>query len=443
MNKNILCLTFVAGLAFTACTGQISGRVFLDKNGNNIKDSDEPALGKVAYIVTYEKWNSSTKAFTNAKELKNDLTADDGTFIIPKEDEGDYCVNIKAAASSYFNAETQPTVTMPASKAVTTEATADTETEETDTENKDDDKDTEKKETKKKKEPPTPPPSLAAASSLKNCIRISNFASTDTLDVPVSLDYEKSMAPVLDVSSDEPKEYAAGETFEILIFYPRLCKILDLKVPQQLAAINQKPGAAMLALSQFTPDVSKAIKPYSLTEDVLVPVAVQLKALPNPAKDEEIVKIFPKAICPNDATINLEEHTFKIKKIRSLQILQDIKGSVEFGKALTLSTDVKNNSVSDFSDGATLVITLPEYVSINTLPSKCRNLVQQIQCDIENVEAHDSTSFSVTFKLPEEADIDENYITQIETELKFLDESAPIQATDIPISIPKVLLPPQ
>ncbi|MBI2974835.1 MAG: hypothetical protein HYY43_04525, partial [Deltaproteobacteria bacterium] len=349
-------------------------------------------------------------------------------------------VNIKAVASSYFSQETQPTVTLPASKAVKAETTAD-ETEESAAENKDGDKDADtKKEPSPKKEPPPP---LASTSSLKNCIRVSNFASTDTLDVPVSLDYEKSMSPVLDVSTTEPKEIAAGETFEILIYYPRFCKMMDLKLPQQLTTLDKKSGAAMLALSQFAPDASKAVKPYSLTEDVLVPVAVQLKALPNPLKNEETVKISPKAVCPNDATINLEEHSFKIKKVKLLQILQNIEGKVEFGNLLTLSTDVKNSGPSDFSDSATLVITLPEYVDITFFSSACRNLVQQIQCDIDNISSGESIPFKVIFRLPEEAEIDENYITLIETELKFLDDSAPLKATDIPISIPKALSPPQ
>ncbi|MBI2092974.1 MAG: hypothetical protein HYT75_08300 [Deltaproteobacteria bacterium] len=176
---------------------------------------------------------------------------------------------------------------------------------------------------------------------------------------------------------------------------------------------------------------------------MLVPVAVQLKALPNPLKNEETVKISPKAVCPNDATINLEEHSFKIKKVKLLQILQNIEGKVEFGNLLTLSTDVKNSGPSDFSDSATLVITLPEYVDITFFSSACRNLVQQIQCDIDNISSGESIPFKVIFRLPEEAEIDENYITLIETELKFLDDSAPLKATDIPISIPKALSPPQ
>ena len=388
------------------CAGEIKGHVFLDKNGNGIRDTDEPGLGKVLYDVTLD----------GAPYTSGMTDEENGSLIVPtKGDKGDYCINVKNTADTYLESSTQPTVSSILGKAETTATTEDDQTADnsTDTEQTDE----QPKDTTPVATEPLPP----------NCVQIEGYTSKVNMDIAIAINMSDSIGAI---PQPETKTVLAGDKVEICFYYPRSCKILNLKLPEFLAPAKKlySTSGNTLSLSTIEPDKSQSIKPYSLTSDVLTPKCFELKASAEQEESVKTIELKPKILCPDGTIHDLWTQKLTIKKERKLNVKQEfVEKKAEFEKSLTLKTVVENKSLSDYHGDATLTIVLPDEVEIESFDESCRNLLEQIQCDFKDITAGSKLTYMVKFKLPKADDVASDYLATIHTEIKFYGEATPMK----------------
>lgn len=426
--RNITIIIVLALAAFlSGCAGEISGMVYLDQNANNTMDENEQGLAHAVYSVTLD-----------GKSVQSGLTEEDGSFHISKPQPGYYCINIQKTAVSYFNPSTSPAPALSpmamskaaGPKASTTDATtADSGTTDTSTAETTDD---EKKDETKKEPVPLPPP---VNEPLKTCLNAQGYSEKLVANVAVSKEWQADTATI---EPPPPIEISVGETFEWKFWSLASCQLIDYALPSAVlpAKKYQMTWGNTLSLSALTPVANEAIKPISITQDTKVPYVVPLKAASNLKQETTTVELKPMIICQNDQTYQLPAQKVTIKREKDIRIKPSIEGNVELGNTLTLSAVIESDSAYDYDEPATLVISLPASTIIKS--SICRNLIQQVQCDINHIKSNSSTAYKIEFALPKAEDIVMDYEGTIHIELQFYDGSKAIKVDpDITFTLPK------
>lgn len=401
MKKISLYSLLLAALFFSACTGEVKGHVFLDKNNNSALDADEKGIGKALYEV-----DRDGELFTSG------MTDENGMFFFKKKDKGDYCVKIVNTSDQYITTAPQLTKEPVAGKAAekaetdTSTTTGTTDTGTTTSE------ETKKKEEEKKKEPAKP---LPAPASLKNCVRLTGYSDKATVNVPVGLDLAASIARI-------PKQgeitVAAGSEFDLRIYYPYRCTLTDISLPSELSVVGDNTGLVgsgnVLSFSTVKPEKTEAIIPKSLTEMAIVPVIVKLKASEDILESEQELSINPSVECPDGNITTLEAIKIKVMKEKKLSIFQSvgdaILGKTE-NKTLTIVTEIRNKGQFDFNNDAVLTISLPPEGSNVTVDAdnkdKCWTSTTQIKCDVTHIDKDGTFSMTATLKLPKKEEYKE------------------------------------
>lgn len=418
-------------MLLSACAGEVKGHVFLDKNNNDELDADENGIGKALYEV-----DRDDQLFTSG------MTDENGMFFFKKKDKGDYCVKVINTSDKYATTAPQLTKEPVAGKAsakaevgtgITTETTATTST-----------TGEEAKKEETKKEPAAPPKPLPALASLKNCVRLTGYSDGGTVNVPVGL---YTVASIARIPTQGEIIVAAGNTFELKVWYPNRCKPDDFQLPTGFTLVDSKleellDSSNMFSISSLEPNKSEAIVPNTLTEMAIVPVTVELMAPEDIIGSEATYTIKPQVKCPDGNVEPLPTITIKIMKERKLSVnlTTDEKNAV-FGEKLTLRANVTNEGAFDFSDKAVLTITLPENMVIDTIESnnskiKCTTfLSSQIECEITGLKKDATFTCTVNIKLPSESNYPNGYSKEIDSSLSYLDSSG-IKDEDNTITYP-------
>jgi len=436
--KKVVLLVIMFGL-LTGCAGNITGKVYLDSNANNLHEAEEKGIAKAEFVVTRDNVPIGTGETDEEGNLGFSTGGDSGLYCISVEKtspkyiskgiaagKGGACSKDADCGSGLFCSDGKCAVIGEGGECNTGADCADglicsngtCKTEET-----------------KKNETPVPP-----TQPFKACVKIDGYSSKETLDIPVTLDIDATMdkAP-----TPAEKEVIAGSTFEWKIYYPKSCTLLPVQLPEELLPVGSAIGDVSLdiALLQLdeSRDTSGDIKSYSLEQDDLEMIKVKLKApFKSGNKGDIKVSLTPQVICSDNQTKNLKKTTFVISYSpqKQLNIVQSSSGAVQFGGKVTLITKVENSGTIDWNGSATLVITPPKY-SKNIVPgSFCQTLIQKVQCKITKIAAGSTTQeFKVTFTLPSAADFDDDYHSVISTELNFSDGSSSIKADDMSIDL--------
>lgn len=425
--RNITIIITLALAAFlSGCAGEISGMIYLDKNANNTMDENETSMANVVYSVTLD-----------GKSFQSGLTEEDGSFHIPKPQPGYYCINVQKTAVSYFNPSTSPTPAVSAMamtkaagpKASTTDAvTADSGTTDASTAETADDK---TKDETKKEPVPLPPP---VNESLKTCINAQGYSEKLTANVAVTMAYEADIATI---EPPQDIDISVGETFEWKFWSLASCQPIDYALPSAIlpAKKYQMTWGNTLSLSALAP-MAEVVKPISLTQDTKIPYVVQLKAASNLKQETTTVELKPSIICQNDQVYQLPAQKVTIKKDKDIRLKPTVEGNVAMGNTLTLSVVVESDSAYDYDEPTMLVMSLPASTTIKS--SFCRNLIQQVQCDINHIKANSSSTYKVEFALPNAEDIVMDYEGTIHIELQFYDGTKAIKVDpDITFTLPK------
>lgn len=457
MTRNIMkkispYLFVLAAVLLSACAGEVRGHVFLDKNGNEKLDSDEKGISKALYEVERDD-----QPFTSG------LTDENGMFFFKKKDKGDYCVKIVNTSDRYITTAPQLTKEPVAGK-VAKAADTGTDTGTTSTAGTTDTgSTTETKKEEEKKETPPPAP-LPKSASLKNCIRLTGYSDGGLMDVFVGQDVSAS---IVKIPAASDVTVAAGNTFELKIWYPNKCKLNDIQLPDEFTvADGQNEGALtstnMLNLSSLEPQKTEAIIPNTLTEMAVVPVIVKLKAPEDIIGKEATYTLKPQVKCPDGNIVALNEIKIKVQKERNLFVEQEsMETEAKFGGTVTFITSVHNKGAFDLHDDAIMTITLPPGIQKiikveNNVDNSADNKVcsqflgSQVTCNIGEIKKDASFKVTVKFQLPSAAQYPEGYKEEIKTELHFYDEPGEkeddyegIDIPDKPIYIPAPPAPPE
>ena len=397
-----LILLFVM-VMMASCSGQIAGHVFLDQNANNVRDEGEPALGKIVYNITREDKGI-------AKVIATGITAKDGSFAVSKEETGYYCVNVSNASPKYLESAGAPTVYKPpVGKALESEQET---TQETAQESE------EKEEESKEEEKPAPPPPLVEPR--KACLQVEGYKSGGALEVPVVIDISQS---ILSLPSDQEKTTKAGGLADYVIYFLRACKP-SFQLPEGLMlADDDKGDMSGVALNLAQLQASVAVNPTTLSEGVIDKITLKLKTNPAQVEDKKIYKLVAKMACPNESgesSFSTNALTLTVEKEVKMALIQNVEGAVELKGKPTLHTDVVNSGLSDFVGDGVVIIKLPEGSKIDSTDTECRQVIQQVECDIVGgIKAGGKRSFKVRFELPSSDDIlIFPYEGKIATELK-------------------------
>jgi hypothetical protein len=271
------------------------------------------------------------------------------------------------------------------------------------------------------------------------CVAVKNCSTTDSLDIPVVVDVDGSIAMAPDQGQ---KTVVAGSQFDLNIYYPSKCQLLPMTFPDGVESVLDSGTSVDLSLYQkdVNRDESSDIKSLSLDNDNLEMVTLKFKALTAPPgidKTNLTVQFSPKAICPDNNTHNLKVSKFIIDyhAKKPLSITQKSTGKIDYGQKVTLITTVKNEGTAEFGGGASLTIAPPKYAKNISPGSGCDQLIQKVNCKVSKIAAGASASFSLTFVLPEAEGVDGEYEGLITTELSFIDGTPSIKPADIPITL--------
>jgi|GEM_PF-2397772 len=403
LSKALVAACIVAGLLMiTGCTGSVSGKVYLDNNGNGELDAEESGVPYAKLIVTRD-----------GEMVARHYADRDGVFDIPiKQRAGYLCVetdlsfteaNIDLALQTMGGevAAQKLKVSPPAAKALSVPSSD--EDDDADDEGGDDDGEDDEDENLRTKLPD----GWSGSEYCKN-VEYKGFE----VDVPVTIDVTAAQAAL---PSRLPLKCYAGESCELRIPYPLGCVLDPLDLPEGLSlADGDQPDVASFDTTfnivnfkqgQEPEPSAQTAKASSATLSVsgyeMATVNLQTSATIELGTTE--TQVSPSAECYGEP---LDLGPVPIELIRDLSaaLYQNLKtpigsdGYMTGGQDVTIALLLENRGQSAISDGE--ISFTPPAGSVVQNAGGCFNYGAKILCRVENLPAGKVHSQSVTFKLP-------------------------------------------
>jgi len=328
MHRFHLILILVGTYLLSACTGNISANVFLDRNGDNQQSSGEPSLSSMPATL-YQNDSAIEKLLTDGNGKVSFLTSETGKLCVRVDPTG-----MVPGTTSSKN--------LNASKALSMDPT------ETPTPTPD--------------ATPVPSPSPAAdntsASSqpqitvkaYEACTESKTIANA-SLDVPVPVEYAQTISstPDYDVESLSP-----GDEVELSIRYPKYCHLQAMTLPKEVGIptssgeLNHEVNWTDVVAEEGKPITETP--PTAINRDALLEFTMRVKVqddLSNLDQDHTIT-ITPQVRCPGDITLNLKPHILKVPKQSMFEIYHDREGQTIPGGEVTIITHVINKTNREY-----------------------------------------------------------------------------------------------
>lgn len=412
--------------ALSACSGQIQGEIFLDENGNNLKDGNEKAIVGVPFTVTLD--NSTYKTGSTDDEGRY-LVRMDGTNI-----NGNYCIKVDALDLALINqsakSKSLAMKELEASDSCPVDINGEPDCtnenccgyavcesasicQESDAGNNNEDNQCPTDDTG---DPICTDSRCANQSACQtDSITIKSMeacgepsGTSMTLDVPIAQDYSSRVG---EISKTYPNTVHIGDTITVDIVYPSSCTFELYTLPSSFMpdglseAYNEITGE--LSLERIVQDnssnLTKKDKP-PLGHDKLYSYALSLKVVGSEglAETEQIIQ--PSLICPDGNTVQASSTKVNIKGDQSLSLNAGISPDCPaLGESATISADITNLLNSDIS-GAIYSVSISggnDNLTITSLPSQCWNKGSGIECDIGTLSPGANETLSFEFKMTE------------------------------------------
>lgn len=467
VNKIIFGLCLMA--LTSSCSNDVTGEIFLDKNGNNKQDDGEPYIANLAFTATL-----------NQKDLDLDelQTGSDGSFTFEADGTGTYCVEISSSDLGQVNSDgSEPSVVQLRREGLVStssnvlglaaaaglpvlSAEADcsnnidddadgvsdcddsdcdgnnsclTETETSCSNDVDDDgdgdidcDDSDCNDNSLCDEDDDSSETKATVESGKACDESTGFGVE--LKVPVAMDYATGIE-----SLDDPATYTVsrGDEITLEIVYPDSCTFDLIFIPTSIVPDNIPTGAYDETTGQLNLNTVAAAatvatsNPLSVEQDPLSNFEMDFLVDQDGSLESTTIRLTPSVTCPDDSVVNLQTQTINIDSADDFDITQSVAGSTTLGSTLTVTTTITNNtSVSYTTEEVTLELVAPTLTSNQSYDSSCSDLGETAQCSFE-IGADETVVLVTRFDMPDAISND----TTFEMSATLLLESAGSSAT--------------
>lgn len=434
-----LLLPFLLLASLCACSRYIEGGVYLDKNGNNIKDFGEPNISGIQYSVTGD-----------GSTVNSGVTDPDGKFLVQLESaklDVNYCVSVDSAGGLVFPANS------PSGKALEASTSSDEDNSDSNAECKklnngqpdcsDDDccdfsqcqgaTACEKEETPA---PTTDPDACPKGSddkpqcsdsrcsdepacvtltvkSMQACDKTKSTELTMQLDVPVAMDYSSRISKI------EKTTHVAqvGEIIGLEIVYPKSCSFQPFILPKTLQV---SLGGAYDAVTREV-FLVKAIaeRPSQLFyndtprfgHDELITYLLPVEVIGGGSSGDEELQLQPKLSCPDGKEVLSNLQVIRIKSGSSspgsseaYELTSEITGECpELGESGVLLNSIEHTGGEGMA-ASSYALTISggaNYVTLEDLPEYCQQVGPTVECDLEASNSLTKLGISFNFKISE------------------------------------------
>lgn len=380
MKKTTFTLMFLALAFLSACTGNIKGKVFLDLDGDNVKDDGESPIANMTFSVTKDD-----------EDFKTGTTDENGEFEFEQDGAGTYCITIdeddllnaeEAVLITPSMASTSPTFTRSTSPSFTSETIATplaaSTSDEEDTSTDEDTTDTTDS---------TDSSDSTTVESGYVCIDSTGF--DEEADVPIAIVYDVTSSDTVD------EDLSRGDTITLELQFPVSCTFDAFILPSSvvptdpdLSGYNSVTKTMNLntAVSDNTTLFSTS-DPGIINYDTVGLYEFELEAQIDELDEETVTLDDITMTCPDDSTITLPTITLNLTSEDIIEISQEITdGTPANDTALEITTTISNSSDIDFtSDDVELTITITGAVTGQTYTPDvlCDHLGNSAVCNFD------------------------------------------------------------
>lgn len=375
MDKRVFLLILIYfGLSLAACSGQLTGSVFLDKNGNNQKDEEDPDIANIPYKITLDE-----------QDVLSERTAYDGTFYTIVDKTGTYCVVVSEEDLITTSAQTSMSpivLSTSASMTVSSAPKFNVDTGEADPESgADDEADSAGDSQGSSGSGGTITPTTTSTATIQS------GEACDTpmgimleMNVPIAVDYKSAIAAI---ETPTKKVVSPGDVFTIDVQYPKSCTfdliyLSSSLTPQDMmgAYYDATTGqfnfnAAIEAAGESSLETST---PLSINVDPIVTYPLALKVDADEISlESKSVTISPTVKCPDGSKVSLKTHSIEITSDGAFDVTQSWSSdtaSATYGSEITVKTVVENTTGAAYTaDNIELVLSTTNITQLDSVTS--------------------------------------------------------------------------
>lgn len=402
---------FLLNLLFLgACSGNITGIIFLDENGNNKRDDGESRIADLSFEVTKDD-----------EDFDDSQTDGDGEYSVAVGGAGEYCVQVTEGGLSGTNddgsapalvsalqigtrgsikrqstdtdddSDSTDTTTDTDDDSTTDDTTSDDSTDDS-TDSTDDDSTTdEESET-----------SSATTESGKACDTSSGGFGLE-MDVPIAMDYSTGVESLEDPAD---RTVSRGDRISLSVTYPESCEFDLIYLPLSVTPVAVPSGSYDSTTGLF--NFNTAIAATTVTESEGIAVhhndlntyTLTIDIDQDGSLDTKSVTITPSVSCPDDETVTLKAHNIEINSEEDFDLTNDVTGTKTYGAALTVTTSVVNNSSVDYDDSQVeLTFSGPTFVQNLAYATQCEDSGESATCTFD-IDSGETVQRVTTFTLP-------------------------------------------
>lgn len=404
-------IPLLVGLLFflVSCTGQLTGLIYGDRNGNGLMDLDEPAISNVKVTITKD-----------GKVLTSGYPNPDGSFATKMDDKGLYCVIVEDDYSYYGTASGDAVVhpsTMGIGAGMAKQAGTPTE----DSSDSSDDDETESPGavgSPNSSGESRPRQSASSSGATGETGRVGEHCQEGSFSGTIHFEIPRAWDPMMEVNAMpelQPVKLKPGESKVVTILYPCEGQLLPLYLPDWLECAAGVGGHTAsrfdpsLGMMEFRPLPEAVVNPSLSTMTTtgrpeICAANLVCRAHDGLADDEALSgEVIPR-VRISTGTQDLRKISFEYDASINggdLKIEMKIVGSPRLGGELALDISVKNPDKISMED-VVLAITYPntlQLVSLNRT-DVCDSVSNPLMCEFAFEDGERRQRFYMQFLLP-------------------------------------------
>lgn len=243
----------------------------------------------------------------------------------------------------------------------------------------------------------------------QTCDKIKSTAMVLALDVPVAMDYETRVAKV-EKRVSSPAE--RGDKVGIEITFPSSCTFDPYVLPA--AVVPQGLGEAYNVTTRelFLAKAIANIPSQLITRDTapfghdaLYTYVMSLQVEGDDSLKDSEVTIQPTLTCPDGKKVSASANVISLKASQTYTVAAEISPKCpQVGESATISAKLEAKAEQGFSDAVfTLAIGGESHISLGSIPSFCKNKGESLECDLSSGASGSKAELDFQFTLEEDS----------------------------------------